>query len=78
MKLMSRVGMVVEVDAERGLLVNGRPPDSLDALGDGWFRASRIFCRVVRPKRASSQRKRKKALTAATRKFKFSFNFRQG
>ena len=77
MKITNRAGVSVEVDGERGLLINGKPPETVVALGDNWYRASSIFCRIKRPKKVSGQRKRKKALMAAVKRYRFSFNFQR-
>ena len=76
MKIVNKAGVTIEI-GEQGLLLNGKPPSSLVELGDNWWKASCVFCRVKRAKKASSQRKRKKALMVATKKYRFSFNFQQ-
>jgi hypothetical protein len=76
MKMTSN-GYSLEVCEERGLLINGRPPGEVKALGGGWFKASSVFCRLKHPKKVQGQRKRKLALMAATKRFRFSFNFKR-
>lgn len=77
MKITNKAGVSIKVDEERGLLINGKPPETVVALGDNWYRASSIYCRGKRPKKVSGQRKRKKALMAAVKRYRFSFNFKQ-
>jgi hypothetical protein len=77
MKITNKAGMRIEVCEERGLLINGKTPGKIETLGNGWFKASSIFCRVKRPKKVQGQRKRKLALMAATKRFRFSFNFKR-
>lgn len=77
MKLTNKAGVSVEVDGVKGLLINGKPPEVVTALGDSWYRASSIFCRGKRPRKVLGQRKRKKALMAAIKRYRFSFNFQQ-
>lgn len=76
MLIQNRGGVRVELTDDGLLLINGKHPDIAD-LGGGWFRASIIFCRVKRPKKASSCRKRKLALMAATKRYRFSTNFKR-
>ena len=78
MKIINKAGISIEVDAVKGLLMNGRPPSKVEALGDSWFKASTIFCRVKHPNKVSGMRKRKKALMSATKRYSFSFNFKRG
>ena len=77
MKIVNKAGISIEVDDERGLLLNGKSPTSVVDIGGGWYRASCVFCRVKHAKRASGARGRKKVLMLATKKYKFSFNFKQ-
>lgn len=77
MKIVNKAGVSVEVDDVLGLLINGKPPEQIVDLGDDWYRASSIFCRINRPKKVSGQRKRKKALMSAVKCYRFSFNFKQ-
>lgn len=77
MKIVNKAGVSIEIDDKLGLLINGKPPESVVALGGGWFRASSIFCRVKQPRKVSGQRKRKQALMAAVKRYRFSFNFKQ-
>ena len=77
MKIVNKAGVSVEVDDVLGLLINGKPPEQVVALGDDWYRASSIFCRIKRPKKVSGQRKRKQALMAAVKRYRFSFNFQR-
>jgi len=78
MKITSNAGVSIEVDAELGLLLNGKPPHSIVPLGDNWYRATTVaFCRIKRPAKANGIRKRKKALMAAVKRYRFSFNFKR-
>jgi len=77
MKITNKAGVSVEVDEKRGLLINGKPPEIVTALGDDWYRASSIFCRGKRPRKVIGMRKRKKALMSAVKRYRFSFNFKQ-
>ena len=77
MKIVNKSGLSIEVNEERGLLVNGKPPEVVVSLGGNWYRASSIFCRIKRPKKVGGQRKRKLALMSATKRYKFSFNFKR-
>ena len=77
MKIVNKAGVSVEVDEVLGLLINGKPPEQVVDLGGDWYRASSIFCRINRPSKVSGQRKRKQALMAAVKRYRFSFNFKQ-
>jgi hypothetical protein len=76
--LGNKAGVMVVVDDERGLLINGKPPERLEALGDDWYKASSVFCRGKRPKKVAGARKRKRALMVAVRRHRFSMNFKKG
>lgn len=78
MLIHSRAGNTVEVDEGGVLLINGRLPELVTELDGGWLRASSIFLRIKRPKKVGSCRKRKKALAAAVKRFRFSFKYKQG
>lgn len=77
MKIINKVGVSVEVDDVLGLLINGKPPEQVIELGDDWYRASSVFCRIKNPKKVSGQRKRKQALMSAVKRYRFSFNFKR-
>ena len=76
MKVVNKAGISIEVDEEKGLLLNGMPPTTLEALGDHWYKASCIFTRKKNPAKVSGQRKRKKALSVSVKRYKFSINFK--
>jgi hypothetical protein len=78
MRIPNNAGLVVEVDDVTGaLLINGKPPEQVVEIGEGWLRASSVFCRGKHPKKVQGCRKRKKALMAAIKRYRFSFNFKQ-
>ena len=77
MKIVTKSGVSVVIDDERGLLLNGKPPTGMEELGGGWWKASCVFARVVRAKKASGMRRRKKALMSSIKRYRFSFKFQR-